>query len=413
MGTTCNNQEVNCNFLRHVDYYLGIPICFLLSIISLIESSLSFKKIKRNLKPKKVLFIELSEMGSTILAYSAMKKAKELFNAQLYFLIFKENEESVKLLDIIPEKNIITIRIRSFFWFLVDTIKAIVKIRSERIDTVIDLELFSRFTSILGFLSGAKALVGFYRYHLEGLYRGNFQTHKIEYNPHYHISQGFMSLVYALNADVKEVPMLKQEINKDEIVLAKNISRTEDKNNLIRRLRQINPDFSGKSKIVLLNPNASQLLPIRKWPLQNFVSLAKRISKLNDVYIVITGKQEEGKDARSICDHVNNNKCIDFTGKTTLKDFVDLCNISKIIVTNDSGPAHFASLTGIKILVLFGPETPNIYSPLSKNCVCFYSNYACSPCVSAFNHRKTSCRDSKCLKAIRVDQVFDVVKRSL
>ena len=92
---------------------------------------------------------------------------------------------------------------------------------------------------------------------------------------------------------------------------------------------------------------------------------------------------------------------------------IDLYNISKVIVTNDSGPAHFSSLTGINIVVLFGPEAPKIYGPLSKNCVCVYSNYECSPCVSAFNHRKTPCTRSRCLEAIQIENVFKVVKKDL
>lgn len=401
------------DFMRFVDYFIGVPICFLLSIITSIEKVFGLRKVKKGFRSKRILFIELSEMGSTILAYSAMKKAKELFNAQIYFMIFKENEESIKLLDIVPKENVITIRSGSLFLFFIDTISAIFKMRFKRIDTVIDLELFSRFTSILSFLSGAKAIVGFYKYHMEGLYRGNFQTHKVEYNPHYHISQGFMSLVYALKADVNEKPLLKKEIKKSEIISAKVRSTSNAKKLILRKLQQINPKITDRSKIVLINPNASQLLPIRRWPLERFMLLAERILKIKNVFIVVTGTKAEGEDARALCSYVKNRRCIDFTGKTSFKELVDLYTISKVIVTNDSGPAHFASLTDIKIVVLFGPETPKIYSPLSKNCVCVYSNYSCSPCVSAFNHRKTPCKDSKCLKAIKVEDVFGVVKGSL
>ncbi len=401
------------DFMRWVDYYIGVPICFLLSIVTSIERLFGLRKVKKGFRPRRVLFIELSEMGSTILAYSAMKKAKELFNAQLYFMIFKENEESIRLLDIVPKENVITIRSSSSFLFFIDTILAVFKMRFKRIDAVIDLELFSRFTSILSFFSGAKAVAGFYRYDMEGLYRGNFQTHKVEYNPHYHISQLFMSLVYALKADINEKPLLKKEIKKSEIILAKVKSTSDAKKLILRKLQQKNPKINFGSKIILLNPNASQLLPIRRWPLKRFMNLAQRILKLKDVLVVITGTRAEGEDARAICDFVKNEKCIDFTGKTNFKELIDIYNISKVLVTNDSGPAHFASLTDVRIVVLFGPETPKIYSPLSDNCECVYSNYSCSPCVSAFNHRKTPCIDSKCLKAIKVDKVFEIVKGSL
>lgn len=401
------------DFMRFVDYWVGVPTCFLLSVIASIQRIFGLRKARKEFEPKKILFMELSEMGSTILAYGAMKKAKELFNAEIYFMIFKENEASVKLLDIIPENNIITIRSKSLFLLIIDTISAVFKMRAKGIDTVIDLELFSRFTSILSFFSGAKAVVGFYRYHMEGLYRGNFQTHKVEYNPHYHISQGFMALVYALEADAYEKPLLKKEIRKEDIARAKVVSGQQDKMNIVKKLQDVNPEIRLGSKIVLLNPNASQLLPIRKWPLERFIQLALMILKKKDVFLVITGTEAEGEDARVMRDRVKNDRCIDFTGKTSFKELIDLYNVSRVLVTNDSGPAHFASLTDVRIVVLFGPETPKIYSPLSKDCVCVYSDFACSPCVSAFNHRKTPCDKSRCLEAISVEDVFEAVGRGL
>ena len=147
--------------------------------------------------------------------------------------------------------------------------------------------------------------------------------------------------------------------------------------------------------------------------MKNYCELAKKILQ-EDAYIVITGVNSEKKDALEICKSVNyNERCIDFTGKTTIKELIDLYNVSRIIITNDSGPNHFASLTPIKIIVFFGPETPKIYGTLSPNAVIFYSNFACSPCVSAFNHRRTPCKDNKCLQIIKVDDVFDVVKKEL
>ena len=87
------------------------------------------------------------------------------------------------------------------------------------------------------------------------------------------------------------------------------------------------------------------------------MKLAEKILNLKNTFIVITGVASEKEDAQAICNFVKNPRCIDSTGKTNLKELIDLYNISKVIVTNDSGPAHFASLTNINIIVLFGPET--------------------------------------------------------
>ena len=57
--------------MRKIDYFVGIPLCFLVSIV---QRVLHLFQGARHVYPKKVLFIELSEMGSTILADPAMSR---------------------------------------------------------------------------------------------------------------------------------------------------------------------------------------------------------------------------------------------------------------------------------------------------------------------------------------------------
>jgi len=75
------------------------------------------------------------------------------------------------------------------------------------------------------------------------------------------------------------------------------------------------------------------------------------------------------------------------------------------MVTNDSGPGHFSSVTALHTVVLFGPETPALYGSLGKS-IPITANLACSPCVSAANHRKTPCQDNVCMKSISVTEVI-------
>ena len=66
---------MNVEIMRKIDYWLGRPICFFLTVIDFLCKLLFFMKSrKENIHPKKFLFVELSEMGSAVLAYPAMKK---------------------------------------------------------------------------------------------------------------------------------------------------------------------------------------------------------------------------------------------------------------------------------------------------------------------------------------------------
>lgn len=400
---------MDIGLIRSIDYYLGIPLSFILTIIHKVAKAL---KLNKDIlpQPKNLLFIELSEMGSAILAYSAMKKIKQLYpQASLYFTIFEKNKASVEILNIIDKDKIFAIRDDSFVNFLIDTTKVLFKSRINKIDTSIDLELFSRFSNLLSYLSGASNRVGFNNYYAEGLYRGDWQTHKVYYNQHRHMSLNFLALVYSLNSDREDIPLLKVKIDDNDIILPKVGMDETRKQEILAKLKQINPDINETCRKIIINPNAGTILPIRAWPLDNYLALISKILQDENNYIIITGNHEARDDARTIVNTVKNSRCLNLVGKTSFKELLDLYHLADLLITNDSGPAHFASLTSIRTMVFFGPETPLLYKPLGQKVHVFYSSLSCSPCLTAFNHRHTPCRDNKCLKMITVEEVYNSI----
>ncbi len=403
---------MKADFMRLVDRRLGVPVCLALSCVHGLRKI--FSKPRFIKKPNKFLFIELSEMGSILLAYSLFKKTKEFFpGAELYFLTFKENRYAVDIMGVIPEKNVMTINSNNFFSLLGTTIGTLWKLRRKKISVAVDMELFARFTAILSYLSRAKNRVGYFRYHNEGLYRGNFLTHKVSFNPHLHMAHNLLNLIYAVSFSPEDVPLSKKQVKEEDIVFFKRSTAENARKALLKKLKEENETIIKAKKIVLLNPNASDIVPLRRWPLENYKELAQLLLQHEGVYIIITGVESEKKDADIICDAVNHERCINFAGKTTFYELIDLYNVADVLITNDSGPVHFSSMTDIKTFALFGPETPKLYGPLEKNCRVFYSNYACSPCISAFNHRKSPCNNNMCLKEISAADVYNEVKQVL
>ena len=89
-------------------------------------------------------------------------------------------------------------------------------------------------------------------------------------------------------------------------------------------------------------------------------------------------------------------------------ELITLLHSASLLITNDGGPGHFASLTPIPSIIFFGPETPDLYGPLGEKAVCFYESLPCSPCLTAYNHRKSPCDGNNvCLKAIGPEEVFE------
>ena len=100
--------------------------------------------------------------------------------------------------------------------------------------------------------------------------------------------------------------------------------------------------------------------------------------------------------------------CLNLTGYTrSIRELLMLFHASDLLITNDGGPGHFATLTPIQTMVFFGPETGKLYGPLGSRNKVLESGIACSPCLSAYNHRLTFCDgDNQCLKRIAPDPVL-------
>lgn len=393
--------------MRKVDYYTGVPLCF---VVTMVQRIIGLFRPARAVKPKNVLLLELSEMGSAILVDPAMRKLKDA-GAQLHFAIFEKNAPSLRLLQTVPEENIFKIRENSFITLALDTLRLLVWARRRHIDTVIDLELFSRYTALLTGLSGAANRVGYYGFHNEGLYRGEMLTHRVAYNPHIHIAKGFVALVNAALSEKKELPYSKTLVSDDEIVLAKAPCSDEEKTAMHALIKENFPDYTPeRHRIVLINPNASELLIQRRWMPEYYVELMRTVlDTYDDVVILITGAPGERTEAQGLKERVDNDRCVNFAGCVRFEALVALYNVATLMVTNDSGPGHFSAVTELRTFVIFGPETPNLYGSLG-NSTPIFAGLACSPCVSASNHRKTPCVDNVCLQVIKPQRVFDTIR---
>ena len=133
---------------------------------------------------------------------------------------------------------------------------------------------------------------------------------------------------------------------------------------------------------MLINPNSSELLPQRRWARDNYSTLARMVvEEWDDVLVLITGSPAEREEALQMQEKVGHPRFRSFAGMHKLMAITALYNIAAVLVTNDSGPAHFSAITPIRSIVLFGPETPRLYGSLG-NTESITAELACSPCVT-------------------------------
>src|SRR5215471_2942551 len=324
---------VGISTLQGTDRWLGAPLCAILTILRRIFET-GGPPWPREVR--RILFIKFAEQGSTVLAYPAIRRAIDMVGREnVYAVVFEDNRFILDVMEIIPEENVITIPTRSVFGLAAGALRAVLQVRKIGIDAVVDLEFLTRFSAILTFATGAKSRAGFHSFFGDGPYRGDLMTHRLLYNPHLHTSQMFEAMVEALTRDPAVLPTfdfappVKQPLAR----FRPSLSEVAEINTLLQRE---NPRVDS-APLILLNPNASDLLPLRRWPPLRYVQLARRLlARYPNVFIGFTGAPAEAAPNNQLADEVGSSRAITLAGKTTLRQVLALYTRSEILVTNDS-----------------------------------------------------------------------------
>lgn len=393
--------------MRFVDRWVGVPLCALATIARRIGGGMR----PRQPDIRRVLFIKLAEQGSTVIAVPAIRRAVERVGREnVYFVCFEENRFILDEMDLIPAANVVTIRAEGVASTLVRTLASVFALRRLKVDATVDLEFFARSSALLAFLSGAPARSGFHALGDEGPYRGNLLTHRLRFTPHMHTSPLYRLLVDALWEDPATLPTTAMTpAETEDEPPQRQLSEPET-----GRLRHLVASAAGTTNpwpLVLLNPNCSDIMPLRAWPADRYVELAKRLLEaFPTMHVALTGAPSEAEAVAALAAQVGSERCFSLAGKTSLRELLGVYCLAELLITNDSGPAHFATLTPIHVITLFGPEHPGLFAARSPRNHVLWSGVACSPCITALNNRESPCRDNVCMQSIDVGSVFETAR---
>jgi ADP-heptose:LPS heptosyltransferase len=395
--------------MRRVDAWIGMPLCLLASALRRV-----FRRPVAPDTPKSVLIIKLSELGALVTLGPAMDSLTKLVGRQnLYFLTFAESRGLLEILDYVPRENIFILRTDSLAGLVGNALDSLRRLRRKHIDCSLDLDFFSRATALIGWFSGCRRRVGCHSYFGEGPYRGDLLTHRLKFNPHIHVSQMFEILAEAVQKPAGDFPRVAFVPGPAKSVRQRFQPAAAELEAVERMLQEAGA--GSEDILILLNSNISdrESIPLRKWSDERYVELAKRIvSGAPNAFVLLTGGAKEAESIARLEASIAQPRCRSVAGKTTLRELLTLYTRSAMIITNDSGPAHFATLTDIEVVVLFGPETPMLWRPLGDRVRVIYRGLGCSPCFSVYNGRQSACRRNACMD-IESAEVYEVVRQRL
>jgi hypothetical protein len=151
--------------MRRLDRWLGIPACFLLTVLRRGGEILAPRRSKAG-RVERVLVVKLAEQGATVLAYPALRRAVDRVGREnVYFFVFEENRFILDCLDVIPRENVIAVSTRGVLRTMASLLAGLARVRRIRVDAVADLEFFARSSAIISYLSGASIRAGLHKHH--------------------------------------------------------------------------------------------------------------------------------------------------------------------------------------------------------------------------------------------------------
>lgn len=125
--------------------------------------------------------------------------------------------------------------------------------------------------------------------------------------------------------------------------------------------------FGIAGKYALLVPVAAANRPLKKWPKENYVAVAKDMLARGITPVLIGGPSAEEK---SLCAEIAamTGGGLDVCGQTSLPDIAALAKGAQLTLGNDTGPTHIAAVTGAPVFAFFGYYSdPATWKPVTPN----------------------------------------------
>ena len=139
--------------------------------------------------------------------------------------------------------------------------------------------------------------------------------------------------------------------------------------------------------------------PAKRWLAERFAEAAKTIAEQRDVRWMLFGTKKDATIGAEIC-KVLGDRCTNRIGQTTIEQLIDELRECRLLLTNDTGTMHLASLLGVPVVAIFGSTEPRLTGPLGEGHIVLRHQVECSPCFL-----RECPIDFRCMKEVSVEEV--------
>lgn len=148
----------------------------------------------------------------------------------------------------------------------------------------------------------------------------------------------------------------------------------------------------------------------RKWNRTHYLDVANLILQeyKNSLIMVYGYDSEDAETASFIKNNCRNPERVEIFINKGMTFFLKNLQQCDLVIANDSGPAHLASALAIPLIVLFGPQTPDLCAPRGLSMVKIYwKKLECCPCTQIVCSNPVQ---QKCMDSILPEEVFKGTK---
>jgi len=140
----------------------------------------------------------------------------------------------------------------------------------------------------------------------------------------------------------------------------------------------------------------------KRWPAERFAEAAARVARDRNASVAVFGSAAE----RELCEAVARlTGGVNFAGRTSLRDFIDMTAACQLFLTNDSGAMHIASASGVPTVTIFGPTDEDATGPAGSKAIVVRNAVECAPCLL-----RECPIDHRCMTGITAEDVIQSIR---
>jgi len=143
--------------------------------------------------------------------------------------------------------------------------------------------------------------------------------------------------------------------------------------------------------------------PAKRWLPERFAEAAAKISAQSSAQWILFGTKNDAALGDQIAASIGD-RCVNRIGRTTLDQLIDELRQCRLLLTNDTGTMHLASLLGVPVVAIFGSTEPRLTGPFGYGHNILRHHVECSPCFL-----RECPIDFRCMKAVTAQDAADAV----